>query len=127
MGTYQQTSSALPVVLPGALPMALPVALPTSLPKTLPMAHEPMLLVAVTELVANSAAFTYFTAGALRRNLSSDMVGMAAEQSCPLWGATGVSPCPPLFSPSTLILSCLPAPSAVPTPAEDQEHGGLFP
>ncbi|NXR41336.1 BPI protein, partial [Zosterops hypoxanthus] len=43
-------------------------------PKTLPMAHEPMLLVAVTELVANSAAFTYFTAGALRRNLSSDML-----------------------------------------------------
>ncbi|NXM59590.1 BPI protein, partial [Illadopsis cleaveri] len=43
-------------------------------PKTLPMAHEPMLLLAVTELVANSAAFTYFTAGALRRNFSSDML-----------------------------------------------------
>ncbi|NXI29859.1 BPI protein, partial [Sterrhoptilus dennistouni] len=43
-------------------------------PKTLPMAHEPMLLLAVTELVANSATFTYFTAGALRRNLSSDML-----------------------------------------------------
>ncbi|NXR78236.1 BPI protein, partial [Pycnonotus jocosus] len=41
-------------------------------PKTAPMAHEPMLLLAVTELVANSAAFTYFTAGALRRNFSSD-------------------------------------------------------
>ncbi|NWZ82657.1 BPI protein, partial [Poecile atricapillus] len=43
-------------------------------PKTPPMAHEPMLLVAVTEFVANSAAFTYFTAGALRRNISSDML-----------------------------------------------------
>ncbi|NXD52604.1 BPI protein, partial [Corvus moneduloides] len=43
-------------------------------PKTLPMAHEPMLLLAVTEFVANSAAFTYFTAGALRRNISSDRV-----------------------------------------------------
>ncbi|NWV88267.1 BPI protein, partial [Machaerirhynchus nigripectus] len=43
-------------------------------PKTLPMAHEPMLLLAVTEFVANSAAFTYFTAGALRRNISSDML-----------------------------------------------------
>ncbi|NXB50829.1 BPI protein, partial [Leucopsar rothschildi] len=43
-------------------------------PKTLPTAHEPMLLLAVTELVANSAAFTYFTAGALHRTLSSDML-----------------------------------------------------
>ncbi|NWH98738.1 BPI protein, partial [Tichodroma muraria] len=43
-------------------------------PMTLPMAHEPMLLLAVTEFVANSAAFTYFTAGALRRNISSDML-----------------------------------------------------
>ncbi|NXA68103.1 BPI protein, partial [Mohoua ochrocephala] len=43
-------------------------------PKTLPMAHEPMLLLAITEFVANSAAFTYFTAGALRRNISSDML-----------------------------------------------------
>ncbi|NWZ37475.1 BPI protein, partial [Brachypodius atriceps] len=43
-------------------------------PKTPPMAHESMLLLAVTELVANSAAFTYFTAGALRRNFSSDML-----------------------------------------------------
>ncbi|NXM44380.1 BPI protein, partial [Gymnorhina tibicen] len=41
-------------------------------PRTLPVAHEPMLLLAVTEFVANSAAFTYFTAGALRRNISSD-------------------------------------------------------
>ncbi|NXL24332.1 BPI protein, partial [Setophaga kirtlandii] len=39
-----------------------------------PMAHEPTLLLAVTEFVANSAAFTYFTAGALRRNISSDMI-----------------------------------------------------
>ncbi|NWH39189.1 BPI protein, partial [Chloropsis hardwickii] len=39
-----------------------------------PVAHEPMLLLAVTEFVANSAAFTYFTAGALRRNISSDML-----------------------------------------------------
>ncbi|NXO95361.1 BPI protein, partial [Certhia brachydactyla] len=43
-------------------------------PMTHPMAHEPMLLLAVTEFVANSAAFTYFTAGALRRNISSDML-----------------------------------------------------
>ncbi|NXB27103.1 BPI protein, partial [Rhagologus leucostigma] len=43
-------------------------------PETLPMAHEPMLLLAVTEFVANSAAFTYFTAGALRRSISSDML-----------------------------------------------------
>ncbi|NXB12494.1 BPI protein, partial [Cnemophilus loriae] len=43
-------------------------------PKTPPMAHEPMLLLAVTELIANSAAFTYFTAGAMRRNISSDML-----------------------------------------------------
>ncbi|NWV07378.1 BPI protein, partial [Ptilonorhynchus violaceus] len=43
-------------------------------PKALPMAHEPMLLLAVTDFVANSAAFTYFTAGALRRNISSDML-----------------------------------------------------
>ncbi|KAI1233414.1 Bactericidal permeability-increasing protein, partial [Lamprotornis superbus] len=72
VGTYQQRPSALPV-MPVALPMALPVALPTPLPMTLPMAHEPMLLLAVTEFVANSAAFTYFTAGALRRTISSDM------------------------------------------------------
>ncbi|NWR96273.1 BPI protein, partial [Motacilla alba] len=39
-----------------------------------PMAHEPTLLLAVTELVASSAAFTYFTAGALRRNISSDVL-----------------------------------------------------
>ncbi|KAM4762877.1 bactericidal permeability-increasing protein-like [Cyanocitta cristata] len=74
VGTYQQRPPALPVALPVALPMALPVALPTPLPKTLPMAHEPMLLLAVTEFVANSATFTYFTAGALRRNISSDRV-----------------------------------------------------
>ncbi|XP_032930520.1 bactericidal permeability-increasing protein-like [Catharus ustulatus] len=70
VGTYQQRPSALPVGLPVALPMALPVALPSPLPTTPPMAHEPMLLLAVTEVVANSAAFTYFTAGALHRNIS---------------------------------------------------------
>ncbi|NXC32761.1 BPI protein, partial [Campylorhamphus procurvoides] len=43
-------------------------------PKALPMAREPMLLLAVTDFVANSAAFTYFTAGALHRNISSNMI-----------------------------------------------------
>ncbi|NWQ59904.1 BPI protein, partial [Neopipo cinnamomea] len=43
-------------------------------PVALPMAREPMLLMAVTEFVANSAAFTYFAAGALRRNISNDML-----------------------------------------------------
>ncbi|NXC77462.1 BPI protein, partial [Anhinga anhinga] len=43
-------------------------------PTALPTVQEPMLLVAVTEFVANSAAFTYFTAGALRRNISSNML-----------------------------------------------------
>ncbi|NXP15671.1 BPI protein, partial [Thinocorus orbignyianus] len=38
------------------------------------VAHEPMLLLALTDFVANSAAFTYFTAGALHRNISSDMI-----------------------------------------------------
>ncbi|NXF73480.1 BPI protein, partial [Sclerurus mexicanus] len=47
---------------------------PTPTPKALLMAREPMLLLAVTDFVANSAAFTYFTAGALRRNISSDML-----------------------------------------------------
>ncbi|XP_016158669.1 PREDICTED: bactericidal permeability-increasing protein-like [Ficedula albicollis] len=70
VGSYQQRASALPVGLPVALPMALPVALPTPLPMTPPMEHEPMLLLAVTEFVANSAAFTYFTAGALHRKIS---------------------------------------------------------
>lgn len=97
VGTYQQRPSALPVGLPVALPMALPVALPTPLPVTPPMAHEPMLLLAVTEVVANSAAFTYFTAGALHRNISR--VGMAGEQSCPHWDVTKVYPCPSLLSP----------------------------
>ncbi|NXF40023.1 LBP protein, partial [Nyctibius bracteatus] len=41
-------------------------------PTALPAAHEPMLLLAVTESVANSAAFVYFTAGALRRSISGD-------------------------------------------------------
>ncbi|XP_035200050.1 lipopolysaccharide-binding protein-like [Oxyura jamaicensis] len=41
-------------------------------PVGLPEAHEPMLLLAVTDFVANSAAFVYFTAGALRRNISGD-------------------------------------------------------
>ncbi|KFP53993.1 Bactericidal permeability-increasing protein, partial [Cathartes aura] len=43
-------------------------------PMALPAAREPMLLLAITEFVANSAAFTYFTAGALRRNISSNML-----------------------------------------------------
>ncbi|NXL51471.1 BPI protein, partial [Podilymbus podiceps] len=43
-------------------------------PAALSAPHEPMLLLAVTEFVANSAAFAYFTAGALRRNISSDML-----------------------------------------------------
>ncbi|KAM6242752.1 bactericidal permeability-increasing protein-like isoform 1-T1 [Spheniscus humboldti] len=55
-----------------ALPVALPVELPAALPTVLPAAHEPMLLLAITEFVANSAAFAYFTAGALRRNISSN-------------------------------------------------------
>ncbi|XP_040465740.1 bactericidal permeability-increasing protein-like isoform X1 [Falco naumanni] len=49
-------------------------ALPVALPMALPAVPEPMLLLAVTEFVANSAAFVYFTAGALRRNISSDML-----------------------------------------------------
>ncbi|NXX11970.1 BPI protein, partial [Podargus strigoides] len=44
-----------------------------SLPEAL-AAREPMLLLAVTEFVPNSAAFAYFTAGALRRNISSDVL-----------------------------------------------------
>ncbi|XP_065706308.1 bactericidal permeability-increasing protein-like [Patagioenas fasciata] len=52
----------------------LPAALPVPLPEALPVVHEPMLLLAVTDFVANSAAFTYFTAGALRRNVSGDML-----------------------------------------------------
>ncbi|XP_029816267.1 bactericidal permeability-increasing protein-like [Manacus vitellinus] len=78
VGMYQQRRSALPVALPMSLPVSLPVALPlalpTLMPKALPVAREPMLLMAVTEFVANSAAFTYFTAGALSRNISSDML-----------------------------------------------------
>lgn len=79
VGKYQQKPSS-------AMPMALPVALPAALPTALPVPHEPMLLLAVTEFVANSAAFAYFTAGALRRNITSDMVGtapaVAAGQGC---------------------------------------------
>ncbi|XP_075022227.1 bactericidal permeability-increasing protein-like [Calonectris borealis] len=63
VGKCQQRPSSV-------LPMALPVALPTVLPE----AHEPMLLLAVTDFLANSATFTYFTAGALRRNISSNML-----------------------------------------------------
>ncbi|OXB78531.1 UNVERIFIED_CONTAM: hypothetical protein H355_007561, partial [Colinus virginianus] len=43
-------------------------------PVGLPELHEPMLLVAVTEFVANTAAFVYFTAGALRRNITAEML-----------------------------------------------------
>ncbi|XP_075372860.1 bactericidal permeability-increasing protein-like [Mycteria americana] len=67
VGKHQQGPSSAP-------PAALPVALPAALPTALPAAHEPTLLLAVTEFVANSAAFAYFTAGALRRNISSDML-----------------------------------------------------
>ncbi|NXC19324.1 LBP protein, partial [Corythaeola cristata] len=41
-------------------------------PTALLAAQEPMVLLAITEFVANSAAFVYFTAGALRRNISAD-------------------------------------------------------
>ncbi|XP_014810250.1 PREDICTED: bactericidal permeability-increasing protein-like [Calidris pugnax] len=64
---YQQRPSS-------AKPVALPVALPAGLPVALAMAQEPMLLLAITDFVANSAAFTYFTTGALRKNISSDML-----------------------------------------------------
>ncbi|NWX12906.1 BPI protein, partial [Aegotheles bennettii] len=43
-------------------------------PAELPVAPEPTLLLAITDLVANSAALVYFTAGALRRNISADMI-----------------------------------------------------
>ncbi|XP_015151939.2 bactericidal permeability-increasing protein isoform X2 [Gallus gallus] len=43
-------------------------------PVGLPELQEPMLLVAVTEFVANTAAFVYFTAGALRRNITAEML-----------------------------------------------------
>ncbi|XP_074013719.1 bactericidal permeability-increasing protein-like [Numenius arquata] len=67
VGKYQQRPSS-------AKPVALPVALPAALPMALAAAHEPMLLLAITDFVANSAAFTYFTTGALHRNISSDML-----------------------------------------------------
>ncbi|PKU37395.1 bactericidal permeability-increasing [Limosa lapponica baueri] len=67
VGKYQQGPSS-------AKPVALPVALPAALPMALAAAHEPMLLLAITDFVANSAAFTYFTTGALHRNISSDML-----------------------------------------------------
>ncbi|KAM9260414.1 bactericidal permeability-increasing protein-like [Cariama cristata] len=53
-------------------PLAVPVPLTVALPAALPAAQEPMLLLALTEFVANSAAFVYFTAGALRKNISGD-------------------------------------------------------
>ncbi|KFP03992.1 Lipopolysaccharide-binding protein, partial [Calypte anna] len=37
-----------------------------------PGTHRDMLLLAVTDFLTKSAAFTYFTAGALRRNISGD-------------------------------------------------------
>ncbi|XP_062445547.1 bactericidal permeability-increasing protein-like [Rhea pennata] len=43
-------------------------------PVLLPAAREPMLLLGVTEFVANSAAFVYFTAGALRWTVTGDML-----------------------------------------------------
>lgn len=98
MGKFQQRPSSV-------LPVALPVELPVPVPTALPMAHEPMLLVAVTQFMANSAAFTYFTAGAMRRNITSDMVGTAPAvgQSCPCRDPTRVPLCLPTpCAPSTL-------------------------
>ncbi|KAM8798060.1 bactericidal permeability-increasing protein-like [Eudromia elegans] len=43
-------------------------------PVPLPQAEQPMLLLGVTEFVANSAAFVYFTAGALRWTVTGDML-----------------------------------------------------
>nr|XP_025962866.1 lipopolysaccharide-binding protein-like [Dromaius novaehollandiae] len=43
-------------------------------PVLLPAAREPMLLLAVTDFVANSAAFVYFTAGALRWTVTGSML-----------------------------------------------------
>ncbi|NXT26502.1 BPI protein, partial [Syrrhaptes paradoxus] len=62
-------------------------------PAALPVAHEPMLLVAVTELVATSAASVYFTAGALRRNITGSMVGTGRLRS---WGRAVPRACPQL-------------------------------
>lgn len=98
--------------------LAVPAALPAALPTALPTAQEPMLLLAVTEFVANSAAFTYFTAGVLRKNISSDMVGTAPAtavgQSCLCRGPAGVSPCLPV-----------PCGPSTPTPLlPSSSHGG---
>ncbi|KAM6248348.1 bactericidal permeability-increasing protein-like [Porphyrio hochstetteri] len=55
----QRPSSPVPLALPGALPAALRAE------------QEPMVLLAVSEFVANSAASAYFRAGALRRSIAS--------------------------------------------------------
>ncbi|KAM6053719.1 bactericidal permeability-increasing protein-like [Chlamydotis macqueenii] len=55
-------------------PSAPPAVLPVAWPPALPAAREPALLLAVTEFVGNSAAFAYFSAGALRRNISGTML-----------------------------------------------------
>ncbi|XP_015737360.1 bactericidal permeability-increasing protein-like isoform X2 [Coturnix japonica] len=43
-------------------------------PVGLPELQEPMLLVAITDFVANTAAFAYFRAEALHRNITADML-----------------------------------------------------
>lgn len=90
-------------------------------PVGLPELQEPMLLVAVTEFVANTAAFVYFTAGALRRNITAEMVWMGAEL-LPHGVLAVVPPCPQHPN-----LCCLPAPAALPPEAEHREHGQLCP
>lgn len=79
VGKFQQSPSSMP-------PLSLPMSLPTALPTALPRAHEPMLLLAVSESVANSATFTYFMAGALHKRISSDMVGTQGQLQPWLWG-----------------------------------------
>lgn len=98
-------------------------------PVGLPEVHEPMVLLALTEFVANSAAFVYFTAGALRRNISSEAVrggSGTARRCCPTKPCLGGGPVA-TPTPLTRPLCCLPAPAALPHPAEDQEPGGLLP
>lgn len=69
-------------------------------PVELPELQEPMLLVAVTEFVANTAAFVYFTAGALRRNITAEMVRVRAELLPP--GVLAVVPLCPHSTPTSV-------------------------
>lgn len=78
-------------------------------PVGLPEAREPMVLLALTEFVANSAAFVYFTAGALRRNISGEAVrggSGTARRCCPAQPCLGRGsrghprPAPPAPGPS---------------------------